>query len=74
MKPLFAHKSTDKANIALNKKDEIVQSNKKVAETLNGFSENAVSSLTLNENSFVINDKDKKIQDPIEKIIEKYQN
>ena len=74
MKPLFTHKSTHNANIALTKKDEIVQSNKKVAETLNGFSENAVSSLTLNENSLAINGKHKNIQDPIEKIFEKYQN
>ena len=74
MKPLFTNKSTHNANITLTKKDEIVQSNKKVAETLNGFSQNAVSSLTLNENSFVINDKHKNIQDPIGKIIVKYQN
>ena len=74
MKPLFTNKSTHNANITLPKKDEIVQSHKKVVETLNGFSQNAVSSLTLNENSFVINEKPKNIQDPIEKIIVKYQN
>ena len=53
--------------------DEIIQNDKKVAETLNSFFENAVSSLKLNENSFVINDKLKGIQDPIKKIIVKYQ-
>ena len=39
----------------------------------NFFFENAVSSLKLNENSFVINNEHKNIQDPIEKIIVKYQ-
>ena len=53
--------------------DEIIQNDKKVAETLYSFFENAVFSLKLNENSFVINDKLKGIQDPIKKIIVKYQ-
>ena len=52
--------------------DEIIQNDKKVAETLNSFFENAVSSLKLGENSFVINDNLKGIQDPIKKIIVKY--
>ena len=42
---------------------------KKVAETLNCVFENAVFSLKLNENSFVINNEHKNIQDPIEKIL-----
>ena len=45
----------------------------KVAETLNSFFENAVSSLELNETSFVINNEHKHIQDLIEKVIVKYQ-
>ena len=53
--------------------DEIIQNDKKVAETLSSFFENAVSSLKLGENSFVINDNLKGIQDPIKKIIVKYQ-
>ena len=36
------------------------------------FFESTVSSLKLNENSFVNNNEDKTIQDPIEKIVVKY--
>ena len=53
------------ANIKLTGKDEIIQNDEKVAETLNSFFENAVSSLKLNENSFAINKEHKNIQDPI---------
>ena len=60
------------ANIKLTNKDEIIQNDEKVTETLNSFFENAVSSLKLNENSFVINNEHKNIQEPIEKIIVKY--
>ena len=60
------------ANIKLTDKNEIIQNYEKVTETLNGFFENAVSSLKLNENSFVINNENKNIQEPIEKIIVKY--
>ena len=73
VKPLFSSKGSYNANIKLTDKDEIIQNDENVAETLNSFFENAVSSLKLNENSFVINNKHKNIQDPIEKIIAKYQ-
>ena len=73
MKPLFSSKGSYNANIKLTDKDEIIQNDEKVAETLNSFFENAVSSLKLNENSFVINNEHKYIHDPIEKIIVKYQ-
>ena len=46
---------------------------KKLQKQLNSFFENAVSSLKLNENSFVINNEHKNIQDRTEKIIVKYQ-
>ena len=73
MKPLFSSKGSYNANIKLTDKEEITQIEENVAETLNSFFENAVSSLKLNENSFVINNEHKNIQDPIEKIIVKYQ-
>ena len=73
MKPLFFSEGSYNANIKLTNKDEIIQNDQKVAGTLNSFSENAVSSLKLNENSFVINNEHKNIQDPIKKIIVKYQ-
>ena len=73
MKPFFSSKDNYNANIKLTDKDEIIQHDEKVAETLNSFFENAVPSLKLNENSFVINNEHKNIQVPIEKIIVKYQ-
>ena len=73
MKPLFSSKGSYNANIKLNDKDEIIKNDQKVAEALNSFFEDAVSSLKLNENSFVINSEHKNIHDPIEKIIVKYQ-
>ena len=72
MKPLFSSKGSYNANIKLIDKEEITQIEENVAETLNSFFENAVSSLKLNENSFVINNEHKNIQEPIEKIIVKY--
>ena len=73
MKPPFSSQGSYNANLKLNDKDEIIQNDEKLAETLNSFFENAVSGLKLNENSFVINYELKNIQDPIEKIIVKYQ-
>ena len=75
MKPLFSNKGKGSynANIKITDKDEIIQNDEKVAETLNCFFKNAVSSLKLNENLFAIIDKHENIQDPIEKIIVKYQ-
>ena len=55
MKPVFSNKDSYDADIKLNDKVEIIQNDKKVAGTLNGFFENTFSSLNLNENSFVIN-------------------
>ena len=67
MKPIFSYKGSYNADVKLTDKDEILQNDEKVAEPVNSFFENAVSSLKLNENSFVINDKHKNIQDTIEK-------
>ena len=55
MKPRFSSKGVYDANIKLTDKDEIIQNDEKVAETLSSFFENTVSSLKLNENSFVVN-------------------
>ena len=72
MTPLFSGKGSYNANIKLTDKYEIIQNDENVAETLNSFFKNAVSSLKLNKSSFVINNKHKNIQDPVEKIIVKY--
>ena len=69
MKPLFSSKGSYNANTKLTDKDEIIHNEEKVAETLNSFFENAVSRLKSNENSFVVNNEPKNMQDSIEKII-----
>ena len=62
VKPLFSNEDSYNANIKLTDKDEIIQNDENVAEILNSFFGNAVSSLKLNENSFVINNEQKNIQ------------
>ena len=71
--PLFSNKDTYNSNMKLTERDEIIQNDEKVAETWNDFFQNAISSFKLNENSFVIYDKHKNIQDSIEKMIVEYQ-
>ena len=66
MKHLFSNKPGYNANTKLTNKDEIIQNDENVAEILNSFFKNAVSSLKLNENSFFINKEHKNIQDPID--------
>ena len=73
VKPLFSNKGSYNDNIKLTDKDENIQNDEKAAETLNNFFENALSGLKLNENSFDINNEHKNIQDPIEKVILRYQ-
>ena len=68
VKSIFPNKDTYNANIKLTEKDEIVQNDKSVVETLNCFLENAVFRLKLNENSLVIKDEHKNIQNPIKKL------
>ena len=68
VKSIFPNKGTYNANIKLTEKDEIVQNDKNIVETLNGFLENAVFCLKLNENSLVIKDEHKHIQNPIKKL------
>ena len=73
MKPHFSNKGSYNTNIKLTDNDEIIQNDKKVANTWNSFFENAISNLKLNKNSFVINNEHKNIQDPIKKIFVIYQ-
>ena len=73
MKPLFSNKDSYNASIKLTDNDEIFQNDTKFVGTLKSFFKNAVSSLKLNENSFIINDQNKNAQDLIEKIIVKCQ-
>ena len=73
MKLLFSSKVSYNANIKLIDKDEIIQSDQKVAETLDRFFKNSVFSSKLNANTFIINKKRKNIQNSIGKVILKYQ-
>ena len=61
MKPLLSNKDSYNASIKLTDNDEIFQNDTKFVGTLKSFFKNAVSSLKLNENSFIINDQNKNI-------------
>ena len=51
-------------------KDEVLQDDKKIAEELNTFYKNDVSSLDINENSSIINQNFQNIDDPVDRAIE----
>ena len=51
----------------------VVNSLLNVAETLNIFFKNAVSTLGINENSYIVNNKSSTILDPVERAIKKYE-
>ena len=53
-------------------KDEVLQDDKKIAEELNTFFKNAVSSLDVNENSSIINENFQNIDDSVDRSIEMY--
>ena len=69
MKPLFSSKASFNANIKLKLKDKIIQIGEKAAETLNSFFENAVSSLKLNEDSFVNNNEHKNFRIQLKRLL-----
>ena len=57
MKPFFlSDKGNLRSQIKLIENDELIQNDDKVAETLNTFFKNAVSTLDINENSYIVND------------------
>ena len=51
-------------------KDEILQDDKKIAEELNTFFKNGVSSLDINENSSITNQNFQNFDDPVDRAIE----
>ena len=56
MKPFFlSDKGNLRSQIKLIENDELIQNDDKVAETLNTFFKNAVSTLDINENSYIVN-------------------
>ena len=74
IKPFFSNKESSGSNIKLVEKDEILQDDKKIAEELNNFFKNAVSTIDINENSSIINQNfdDPNFDDPVDRAIEIY--
>ena len=73
IKPFFSDKTNLRSQIKLTENDELIQNDDKVAETLNTFFKNAVSTLDINENSYIVNNESSTILDPVEKAIKKYE-
>ena len=55
IKPFFSDKTNLRSQIKLIENDELIQNDDKVAETLNTFFKNAVSTWDINENSYIVN-------------------
>ena len=72
VKPFFSNNGSHRSNIKLVEGDKLLQDDSKVAEELNNFFKEAISTLDVNENSFIINPDSINISDPIEKAISKY--
>ena len=73
IKPFFSDKTNLRSQIKLTENDELIQNDDKVAETLNTFFKNAVSTLDINENSYIVNNESSTILDLVEKAIKKYE-
>ena len=73
MKPFFSNNVSNVNTIKLVEKDEIIQCETQVANTLNSFFENAVSKLNITENKYILNHDYLNIVDPIDKAIVKYE-
>ena len=71
--PFFSGKGNLRSQIKLIENDELIQNDDKVAETLNTFFKNAVSTLDINENSYIVNNESSTILDPVERAIKKYE-
>ena len=72
IKPFFCNKGSYRGNIKLVEGDKVLQDDSEVAEELNNFFKEAVSTLDVNENSYIINLDTINTSDPIEKAISKY--
>ena len=69
----FSDKGNLRSQIKLIENDELIQNDDKVAETLNTFFKNAVSTLDINENSYIVNNESSTILDPVQRAIKKYE-
>ena len=62
-----------RSQIKLTENDKLIQNDDKIAETLNTFFKNALSSLDINENSYIVNNESNTVLDPVERAIKKYE-
>ena len=69
----LSDKGNLRSQIKLIENDELIQNDDKVAETLNTFFKNAVSTLDINENSYIVNNESSTILDPVERDIKNYE-
>ena len=72
VKPFVSNEGSHRGNIKLVEDDKLLQDDSEVAIELNNFFKEAVSTLDVNENSYIINPNSINISDPIEKAISKY--
>ena len=63
----FSDKGNLRSQIKLIENDELIQNDDKVAETLNTFFKNAVSTLDINKNSYIVNNESSTILDLVER-------
>ena len=71
-KPFFSNNGSHRGNIKLAEGDKLLQDDSEVTEELNNFFKEAVSTLDVNKNSYIIDPDFINISDPIEKAISKY--
>ena len=69
VKPLFSGKGNYGANIKLVEGEEVLQNDSEIGE----FFKNAISTLDITENSFVINEEYKNISDPVQRAFVKFE-
>ena len=72
VKLFFSNKSSFGNKFKLAENGEVWHDDSKIAEEMNNFFKNVVSTLDIKENSFIINHDNSHITDPVEKAIEKY--
>ena len=72
VKPILSDKGINNRKIILKSNENIITEDEEVANSMNLFFENAVSSLNIKENSLLLS-QCKHLENPIEKIIKKYE-
>ena len=69
VKPFFSNKGNHRGNIKLVEGDKLLQDDSEVVEELHNLFKEAVSTLDVNEKSYIINPHSINISDPIEKAV-----